>query len=118
MPSSETLWRMESWLLGLWGSIKVELANLASAWTLLQLLVIVVTFLFSVLVARLITPPLASLLCCVCLARVEYRISAADLPRQRQSKAKHHALTLPKANQRAIGEFCNTIRGITDMTRT
>jgi small-conductance mechanosensitive channel len=49
---------MESWLLGLWSSIKVEFANLASAWTLLQLLVIVVTFLFSVLVARLITPPL------------------------------------------------------------
>ena len=58
MLSSETLSRMESWLLGLWSSIKVEFANLASAWTLLQLLVIVVTFLFSVLVARLITPPL------------------------------------------------------------
>jgi small-conductance mechanosensitive channel len=58
MLSSETVSRMESWLLGLWSSIKAELANLASAWTLLQLLVIIVTFLLSVLVARLITPPL------------------------------------------------------------
>jgi peptidoglycan/LPS O-acetylase OafA/YrhL len=49
---------MEGWLLGLWSSLKAEFANLASAWTLLQLSVIVVTFLFAVLTSRLITPPL------------------------------------------------------------
>jgi small-conductance mechanosensitive channel len=58
MLSPENLSRMEGWLLGLWSSLKAEFANLASAWTLLQLSVIVVTFLFAVLASRLITPPL------------------------------------------------------------
>jgi small-conductance mechanosensitive channel len=58
MLSSETLSQMENWLLGLWSSLKAEFANLASAGTLLQLSVIVVTLLSSVLISRLITPPL------------------------------------------------------------